>query len=162
MLLSMLMAWVGIVAERIRQQKRTLEPLDRYGPTAEYRHGYVIRLWFLSCLNSSLSPNPNNVVGATPKDADLLHLKGLVRLESLCLCSSNVSDTGLLHIKGMTTLKTLRLSDAAITDSGLEHLKGLKRLKYLDIRGTHVTKEGIEEFRKAIPNCEIQWDDPNN
>ncbi len=100
--------------------------------------------------------------GTQVTDVGLKHLTGLTELERLDFFGTQITDVGLEYLKGLTQLEWLALTATHISDVGLENLKGLTRLKYLVLDEAHVTEEGIEEFRKALPNCEVFRDDPNN
>ena len=54
-------------------------------------------------------------------------------------------------------LRELRLGDTYITDMGLKELVKLQQLEKLDLRGSEVTKAGVAEFKRALPNCEVDW-----
>jgi len=95
-------------------------------------------------------------------DVALEHVERLTELRSLELSGPQVTDVGLENLKGLTKLEWLGLPDSQVTDAGLMHLKGLTRLEYLNLHGTQVTAQGIRRLRKALPNCEIVWEeDPN-
>jgi len=142
-LLSLPLAWVGIVAERTRQQKKILEQLEEYQPSVGWRFGYVVRL---------------GLGGPLVTDAGLEHLEGLTELEWVGLVNTTqVTQHGLEHLKGLTKLKELYLDGTHVTDAGLVNLKGLGRLEHLDLCYTHVTEEGIEKLRIALPNCFIPF-----
>jgi F-box/leucine-rich repeat protein 14 len=77
-------------------------------------------------------------------DADLAHLTGLKKLESLKLYpydgDSAVTDAGLESISSLRKLRVLIVPYAdGITDAGLPHLLKLKELTHLDI-----TRAGIK------------------
>ncbi|KAK2982825.1 hypothetical protein RJ640_021315 [Escallonia rubra] len=55
-------------------------------------------------------------------DAVLVHLKGLVNLESLNLSFTVVTDGGLRKLSGLSSLKSLNLDARQITDAGLAAL----------------------------------------
>jgi len=100
-------------------------------------------------------------------DADLIHLRGLSRLEGLNLNCTLVKGPGLANLEGLTHLKTLvligiPLSDAdlahvarlgslellildspRITDAGLAHLEGLTHLRHLNLRSARITDAGL-------------------
>jgi len=88
-------------------------------------------------------------------DADLEHLKGLTNLHTLCLDGTRVTDAGLECLKGLTQLQRLDLWATGVTDAGLEHLKGLTNLQSLCLEGTQVTDAGVNNLKKALPNCTI-------
>ena len=91
----------------------------------------------------------------TVTDADLVHLKGLPKLNRAYLRETKVTDAGLVHLKGMTNLQTLNLCNTKVTDAGLVHLKGLTKLNSLNLWGTKVTDAGVKKLKQALPNCRI-------
>jgi hypothetical protein len=52
-------------------------------------------------------------------------------------------------------LQSLDLSYTRITDAGLEHLRGLTNLALLNLRDTQVTDGGVKKLEEALPNCKI-------
>ena len=177
MLLSLPLAWLGIVAERTRRQKKILEPLEVYQPYVEWRSGYVVRLdlW---------SPYYDLLYQGGPSDEDLRHLKGLSNLEylelgsanisnrivsivsdittlrSLALRGRNITDDGLLHLERLTNLETLWLEETDVTDAGLVHLSRLSNLETLWLIGTDVSDTGVEELQETLHNCVIHTERP--
>ncbi len=87
-------------------------------------------------------------------DADLAHLKGLTKLQYLCLSSTKITDAGLVHLKGLTGLRELQLDYTEITDAGLAHLKGLTNLQGLDLSDTEITDVGLAHMKGLT---ELQW-----
>ena len=98
--------------------------------------------------------------GTRVSDAGLEHLKGLTRLQELCLGGTKVSDAGLKHLKGLTQLKTLYLGQTAVGDTGLQYLKGLTQLKTLYLDQTKVSDAGVIDLQKALPNTYIARSPP--
>ena len=94
-------------------------------------------------------------------DAGLVHLKELSKLTSLDFQDTKVTDAGLVHLKGLSKLTSLDFQDTKVTDAGLVHLKGLANLQRLNLYGTKVSNSGIEKLKKALPGCNIRWDDPD-
>jgi len=90
-------------------------------------------------------------------DRGLESLAGSSRLEDLRLGGWGITDAGLKHVCGLTRLRTLVIRSAQITDAGLKHLTGLRRLERLDLIDSGVTEKGAAEFRKALPDCDVQW-----
>jgi hypothetical protein len=71
---------------------------------------------------------------------------------------TKVTDAGLEHLKGWNSIEWLRLDGPTFTDGGLQHLAGLKNLNLLQLYKTRVTADGVAALRKALPDCNIQWD----
>lgn len=94
--------------------------------------------------------------GCPITDAGLAHLKALTQLQYLGIWSTNVSDGGLQHLNTLTQLRWLNLSHTQVTDAGLERLRGLKQLQSLNVEHTRVTPDGVARLRQALPNCRIE------
>ena len=52
-------------------------------------------------------------------------------------------------------LSYLDFRNTQITDAGLKEVAKLQKLEELDLRGSEVTKAGVAEFKRALPNCQI-------
>lgn len=96
-----------------------------------------------------------HVDGTPITDAGLAHVSGL-RLKSLSLSSTAVSDDGLSSLQDMRSLETLNLGDTRVTDAGLAKLHGLTSLKNLNLLDTKVTNSGVNALRNALPGLEIE------
>ena len=66
----------------------------------------------VTMVNLSNPPSANKEV----TDADLKHLKGLTKLESLDLRKNNITGAALVHLKGLTNLDFLILSSTKVSD----------------------------------------------
>tara|TARA_B100000809_G_scaffold171919_1_gene169235 strand:+ start:394 stop:1014 length:621 start_codon:yes stop_codon:yes gene_type:complete len=88
-------------------------------------------------------------------DAELVHLEGLINLQSLILWGTQVSDAGLVHLKGLTKLEAISLAETKITDAGLIHLRGLVNLQQLYLDRTQITNAAVAELKKSLPNCMV-------
>ena len=89
-------------------------------------------------------------------DAGLKHLRPLAKLQSLRLAATPITDDGLAQVAGVGTLQELDLAGTPISDAGLARLKDLTKLRQLYVTSTRVTAKGVAEFRKALPNCQVQ------
>ena len=87
----------------------------------------------------------------------LKELAKLKNLTSLELSGTQITDAGLKDVAKLQQLRELRLGDTYITDMGLKELVKLQQLEKLDLRGSEVTKAGVAEFKRALPNCEVDW-----
>jgi len=74
---------------------------------------------------------------------------------SLNFNSTKIADADLVHLKGLAKLQNLTLSYTKITDAGLVHLRGLANLEVLTLLETQVTDAGVADLQKALPDCEI-------
>jgi len=139
-LLSLLLGWVGIECQKIRQERRSLEHLSEFQQGVAYRRLHVVTL--------RIGANTGG-----PNDDDLVHLKRFGRLEHLQVESSNVTDAGLRHIREIAGLKQLILWGTKNTDSGLHHLKAMTSLEKLVFVQTDVTAEGVYHLQDDLPDC---------
>jgi Leucine-rich repeat (LRR) protein len=91
-------------------------------------------------------------IGVT--DDSLVHLKGLVSLETLDIPGSQVTDVGLEHLKSLVSLRSLDISRTQVTVAGLEQLNGRSNLSTLVIDGPQVTDRALEIInRRAKLAC---------
>jgi serine/threonine protein kinase/Leucine-rich repeat (LRR) protein len=88
----------------------------------------------------------------------LAHLKDYKNLTALFLDGTMVSDACLTYFKDCKNLANLSLSNTQISDAGLEHLRNFKNLTSLNLQNTKVTAVKLKEFKKALPNCKVEWD----
>ncbi len=98
-----------------------------------------------------------DLYGARLTDAGVRHLAGAKNLRSLNLLGSHITDEGVETLASLPSLEELVLYRSEISNTGLARLQSLKRLEYLDVRYTRVSRGGIDAFRKALPNCRIQY-----
>ncbi|MBW2058218.1 MAG: hypothetical protein JRJ26_12055 [Deltaproteobacteria bacterium] len=76
-------------------------------------------------------------------DAGLSNVAGLVRLTTLNIPNSRITDAGMAFLKNLREMKSLVLTAANITDSGIEYLAGLSRLEILNLSNTRLTDAGM-------------------
>jgi len=180
-LFTLLAIWVGIIANRARQQRRIVNALSQY-PNAMIMYDYQ---WDLSAGGEipkarPLSPPPGplwlrnwlgdeyfvTVIGVfltgdwnrnsdQPARATLEPIGDLPSLRVLSLEKSSITDADLAAIAGQTNLTYLWLDDTAISDAGLVHLRRMRKLKYLYIRNSNVTDAGIDALKRDLPNSRI-------
>ncbi|OWU64407.1 MAG: hypothetical protein CBB60_009970, partial [Armatimonadetes bacterium Cent15-Ar3] len=86
---------------------------------------------------------------------------GKLKLRYLQIHSSRVDDSMLRHLAGMGKLEMLDITHNPITDQGLGELKKITTLKTLLLQGTNVTAAGVADFQSSLPNCDVQWDNPD-
>lgn len=86
---------------------------------------------------------------------------GKLKLRNLQIHSSRVDDSMVRHLAGMERLESLDITHNPITDQGLAELKKVTTLKTLQLQGTSVTPAGVADFQSALPNCDVQWDNPD-
>jgi hypothetical protein len=95
-------------------------------------------------------------------DADVTELaRRAPRLHSLYVASTGVTDGVVESLAGLADLQRLGLAaNPRITDAALKQLASMPRLSRLELRKTSVTPAGVAEFQKAVPTCDVDWDDP--
>jgi len=107
-LLSLPLGWIGIVAERTRQQKKVLEHFEEYTTAVRWRHGHVVTV---------------GLEGTHVTDVELGHLKGLTHLTVLDFYDTQVTNAGVVHLKRLTKLKWLGLFGTQVTEEGIKELE---------------------------------------
>jgi hypothetical protein len=132
-------------------------------------------------INLERLPDLEGVFISSPliTDVGLKHLKGLRRLRELSFWDSQLKGNGIESLSDLTrllimndshftdagiasvvhhkNLDALYLDKTAITDAGLEKLRSLSHLTYLTFKGTNVTAEAETTFRRAHPNCTVNF-----
>lgn len=86
---------------------------------------------------------------------DLTPLIGLP-LEQLYCMNSKVSDLSPLQAMPLTTLHSYNTQVADLTP-----LEKCKQLISLNVTKCKVSPADVAALQKAVPNCKIEWDDPN-
>ena len=191
-LLSVALGWFGWKLREAERQRRAVEAIREAGGHVWYDYDVDVigtadssaPAWLTKLLGEDFFSDVAIVNLSTEVVGDEMlhdHLKGLTKLESLSLVSTQVTDGGIAHLVGATHLRNLTVYDTPLTDGGIAHLVGLTKLERLDLSGTQVTDsgirhlkglaslqvlvlrdtlvtvEGIKEVRKALPNCYIQY-----
>lgn len=83
-----------------------------------------------------------------------------LKLDNLETYDAGITDAVLKRLTGINTLTSLALTKSPITDADLQELKKLKSLATLHLTETKVTAAGVADLQKALPNCNIIWDEP--
>ena len=104
-------------------------------------------------------------------DVGLQHLDSMTKLRELDLNAASptyettypqITDRGISKLSSLGQLEVLKLRQSFITDAAIDDLAALQSLVELDISGTHVTPEGFERLQRALPQCEIRYENPRN
>ncbi len=99
------------------------------------------------------SPTTPHVTEAFVSALENFEIKRNARGEIVAIALANTQE--LVHLKGLTKLQELRLNSTQVTDAGLVHLKGLTNLYRLLLYANYITDAGVAELTKALPNCDI-------
>ncbi|MDZ4800768.1 MAG: amidohydrolase family protein [Bryobacteraceae bacterium] len=100
-----------------------------------------------------------DLYGASLTDAGVQHLAKLKHLRKLNLLGATITDEGAAILAGLPSLEELNLYRSRITNDGLTRLRALKNLRSLDVRYARVTRGGVEDFRRAVPACQVEFQD---
>ncbi len=93
-------------------------------------------------------------------DGQVTALDGLDHLQALTLTGTQITDKSLPLLAQLEGLVTLDISYTEVSDKGLQSLEGCQNLELLRIWGTKASPEGIERLQQALPQCDIQAQDP--
>ncbi len=180
-LFTLLAVWMGIIANRAREQRRIVAALSQYpGAMILYDHEWDLSAGGEIPKRRPLGPPPGppwlrnrlgdeyfvTVIGLFltgnwdqkspgPDRGALELLRDLPRLRVLSLEKSSITDADLAAIADQTDLIYLWLDDTAISDAGLVHLRRMRRLKFLYIRNSNVTDAGIDALKRDLPQVRI-------
>jgi hypothetical protein len=77
--------------------------------------------------------------------------------------NSSITDAGLQHLATLSTLEVLDLEwSSAITGRGLRSVARLLNLRWLDLSFcSAITREDVDELQRALPHCEVEFDEPS-
>jgi len=79
-------------------------------------------------------------------DAGLKYVGKLTNLKNLSLGFTRISDSGIKYLVKLP-LESLSLCSTDITDGALDHIARIKTLRYLNLSETNITDEGIQKLR---------------
>jgi hypothetical protein len=83
-------------------------------------------------------------------------LRAFPKLERIKAWDTRITDANVAALAGMR-LTSLDLAKTAITDRALEALAANSSLRMLHLDGTKVTAAGVEQFRQRNPACTVDW-----
>ncbi len=79
-------------------------------------------------------------------------------LDDLDLTAAVVADDCLKELEANKSIKTIDLWNARkMTDAGLASLSKMKQLKSLNIKEIGLSKKAVADFKKAVPNCSVDY-----
>ncbi|VTU01755.1 serine threonine protein partial : Serine/threonine protein kinase with PASTA sensor(S) (Fragment) OS=Rhodopirellula sallentina SM41 GN=RSSM_02570 PE=4 SV=1: Pkinase: LRR_6 [Gemmataceae bacterium] len=101
-----------------------------------------------------------HATGPRVTDVGAGHLAGLKELYSVALPNSAVTAAGVRRLATLPALAGLVAFDSALGDDAVEALAALKGLTLLNVTRTRVTAAGHGRLRRALPDCKIEWEEP--
>lgn len=138
--------WVGNILVQSRQRRATVARLLAAGAQVTYRNDDAPGLKAL--IGKEYFEDVIDIYWDSRGAArmELGHLKGLKRLESLCLVGPKVADADLVHLESLAALQDLALINTNVCGKGLDHLKGLASLRHLILHRFGGTKASAIEL----------------
>ena len=101
-LVSIGMSWVAVRKQRVRRQREAVRAIEKLGGDVRYEEAQTpVPRWLRELLGD-----------------DFFFLK----VDTVHLSGTEVTDVGLEHLKWLATLEALFLSNTQVTDAGLESL----------------------------------------
>jgi hypothetical protein len=93
-------------------------------------------------------------------DDGMIHLSAMTNLRKLWLWGTRVSDRGIARLRDVVNLQELWLDGlTSVTDASLAYLVDINTLREVGLSGTAVTSNGVAEFRRALPECRVNYDE---
>ena len=90
------------------------------------------------------------MANADVTDADVEHLRGLVKIRRLDLSDTAVTDASLPLLASLPALEDVKLARTKVTDDGVKKLLAdAKQLKAIDARGTSVKTATLRDWKNA-------------
>lgn len=126
------------------REDRLVAELSRAGADIYYERGHA------AIVEMDGSASMDGEQHITFHDDDLANAAGLLRLLSLYLYDTKVTDRGLSHLIGAEQLQELVLTfdgHSQITDASLKHIGTLTSLRSLTLSGVPFTDSGLAELR---------------
>jgi len=152
-------SWMTVEMRRARERRDLVDEIQKAGGHVLYDYvdngsGKLILkrsgpAWLRSLLGDDFFSHVTVMVfDNTPiTNAEMEHIRGFTRLESLSLNVTRVTDAGLEHIAGLTHIQFLQLGSTNVTDAGLQHLQALGKLCVLNLGNTHITDTGLWQLQ---------------
>ena len=89
-------------------------------------------------------------------DEGIRHLRHMMTLRTLALHETQITDTALEDVGQLVNLEEwLGLSNTKVSDAGLSKLTNLKKLRNLNLIGTDVSRDGLIRLRTALPQTMV-------
>ncbi len=133
----------GEFKQRTLEDMKNMDRLDIQGPKINNLSlNHIIPFENLDTLNINKHTHIN--------DSGLVFLRGLKKLNTLRLWWTNTTGSGLVHIKDLK-IKTLFLIRTPLSDVGSKYIENIKSLENLILRGSSISNKSLERF-KNLPN----------
>jgi hypothetical protein len=92
-------------------------------------------------------------------DRGMAHLRGLTRMQRLCIIDADIGDPGIGHLSRMTSLESLEIGRTHVTDAAIDHLVRIGTLKYIALDSDSVTGVGIARLHSMLPGATLSIND---
>lgn len=89
-------------------------------------------------------------------NANMVHLEGMTKLESVFLGKTGVTDAGLVHLLELPNFSMLGLDAEQITDAAVTHLTAMDSLKHLSMANNEFTGTQLDKLGR-LENLESLW-----
>ena len=138
-------SWYAVEMQKAARRQMAMARIEKVAGKVEWRSSTTLT-------DRCFGSNPICAIfdGTQVTDAELMHLKGLIKLEGLYLDRTQITDAGMVHLEGLQKLQWLSLDSTQITDAGLVHLKGLTKLESLDLQDTQLTGAGLVHLKDLM------------
>ncbi len=170
--------WLGIIANRARDQKHAVEVILEAGGHVMYEHQIIVlgmhHSRMLSPGTPSYSTEPpgpewlrqvigdeyffrvhsvslrESEVNSEVMGATLAMIGRLNDLRSVDLSDLQITDAGMVHLRELNNLRWLFLDDTNVNDAKLEHVKRLIKLEWLHLDSTEITDAGLVNLKGLV------------
>jgi Leucine-rich repeat (LRR) protein len=159
---SVVFGWIGIIAQRARQQRHIVAELQSYGASIDYSLEVNTSFgrpfewggdppgpeWLRNLVGADFLAAPMRLECIGKGSDDILAVAAkLPSLELIEVGHSNrVTDAGLGQLATLKKLRKLHVSNTSVSDAGLTHLRSLRNLEVLALSHTNVTDAGTKEL----------------
>lgn len=151
------LGWLGWKLQQARSQRAAVAKLQQLGARITFdNQGHARAVEFPDSDIPDTDVPSSTVELAPTRDAELVHLKTLPKLEELNLRQVHITDAGLEKLRELNNLRVLNLHAGFggqvifpdITDNGLKHLETLTNLEYLDLADSPITDDGLKHLSR--------------
>lgn len=185
--LTVLGIWLGVIANRAREQREAVRAIEKAGGFIAYygkqgerlkwekgnrdfefhlfhtaaRVGITSnRITDETCSQIARLPELKMVLLDGPvSDRGLSRLTNLQHVESVLLRRTEITNAGISQLQRMKSLEILDLGQTRLTDKNLEDLARLNKLFMLQASLKDVSNRGLNYFQRSLPHCVVKSTD---